>query len=91
MNYHEQALDLLEQFHAWDDLLRLDELIRQVERLQHEARSEMSRAHQRYVDLQVQALQIADLLDYLRREREWLARREERDLMWQHKASLLRL
>lgn len=91
MSYYERVLDLLEQFRDWDDVLHLDELIRQVESIQLEARNEMLQTRQGYVDLQVQVYKISDLLSHLWREREWLARKEERELMWEHKASLLRV
>lgn len=91
MSYRERALDLMEAFDGWDDPLKLDGLIRDVQAIVQDAKREQNQLYGDYIKVSVELLHLQDLLEYLRRERDWVAHREERELMWEHKQVLRRL
>lgn len=76
MKYRQQALDLMEKFHGWDDPLALDSLIEQVRQVLAAAQREAADHHRQYLDISVQVLHLGDLLEYLQRERQWLVQKE---------------
>jgi hypothetical protein len=82
-NFAHEADQLVRAEKRWD-LEAVDRLIRRLEALKFEAQETAEWYRQGMVDMQLQAWAIDQQLQKLRRERQWLAEREERDLQLAH-------